>query len=336
MRKFSKPFDLCHSIMFNELEGEYTQAIGVPGVFVKKINRRVRLKNGTGGEIDAAYIADPDYRILFERVAVALEHQSTPVGGVKLDKFGDYDVQLVVDQHLPTLLVVASHLTDENSKKKLIRSPSDITELYFLDLGEENISQRLSTARKIINSNQHVSREIALNLGIIVLYSPRDDACEITEEVIDLYLKIVDDLDFDMEYTLYSVITVMIDAYFDDENEYGRLIDMMDENTSVESKELSASHFSTIESLHWAEEDLAEVKEDLAVANDELVRTNDELAKASDELAKASDELAKASDELAKTSDELSEANSKLAKSNKRISILEAEVKRLTDELNGK
>ena len=47
-----------------------------------------------------------------------------------------------------------------------------------------------------------------------------------------------------MEYTLYSVITIVIDAYFDDENEYRRLINMMDPKTSVESKELTASHLS--------------------------------------------------------------------------------------------
>lgn len=41
LRKFSKPFDLCHSIMFEEFPMEYTKTIGVPGKFVKKINRRV-------------------------------------------------------------------------------------------------------------------------------------------------------------------------------------------------------------------------------------------------------------------------------------------------------
>lgn len=71
-RKFSKPFDLCHSILFNEFPKEYVSTIGVPGNFVKKSNRRVHLKDGTGGEMDSAYVADPDYKILFERVAVGL------------------------------------------------------------------------------------------------------------------------------------------------------------------------------------------------------------------------------------------------------------------------
>ena len=235
-RKFSKPFDLCHSILFNEFPSEYTSTIGVPGNFVKKSNRRVHLKDGTGGEMDSAYVADPDYKILFERVAVGLEHQAAPVGHEKLIKFGDYDVQLVVDEHLPTLLVVASHLNAEKSKNKLMRSPSDITQLYFLDLGEDNISQRLSTLNKIIYNNQYLSQGMALNLGVIALYAPRDCACEIMESVVNLYLKIVVNLDLQMEYTLYSVITILIDAFFDDEDEFRRLSKMMDENTSQESQ----------------------------------------------------------------------------------------------------
>lgn len=98
--------------------------------------------------MDSAYIAKPDYRILFEKVAVALEHQSIPVGDSKLHMIGNYDVQLVVDQHLPTLMVVASHLNEEKSKNKLIRSPSDITKLYFLNLGEKNITKRLNKVKK--------------------------------------------------------------------------------------------------------------------------------------------------------------------------------------------
>ena len=290
-RKFSKPFDLSHSILFNEFPNEYTSTIGVPGKFVEKCNRRVHLKDGTCGEMDSAYIADSDYKILFERVAVGLEHQSIPVGEEKLNKFGDYDVQLVVDEHLPTLLVVASHLNKDKSKNKLIRSPSDITQLYFLDLGEDNISQRLSTVSKIIYNNQYLSQEMALNLGVIALYAPRERACEIMDTVVRLYLKIVEKLDLHMEYTLYSVITVLLDAFFDDEDEYRRLTKMMDDNTSQESQMRFASHESTIESLTYAEEDLAHTKDDLAHARDDLAKANGKIADLEAEVKRLTDEL---------------------------------------------
>ena len=247
--------------MFDEFPAEYTKTIGVPGNYVKKINRRVHLKDGTGGEMDSAYIAEPDYKILFEKVAVGLEHQSVPVDDDKLSKFGDYDIQLVVDEHLPTLLVVASHLDENKSKNELIRSPSDITRIFFLNLDEDNISQRLSMVNRIIYNNQYLSREITLNLGVIALYAPRKKASEIMETVLNLYINIINDLDLKMEYTLYSVFRVLIDAFFDDENEYRRLIKMIDEKTSQESQVRFASHESTIQSLAYAEENLAQTKE---------------------------------------------------------------------------
>lgn len=60
--------------------------------------------------------------------------------------------------------------------------------------------------------------ENALNLGIVVLFAPRDIACELTRNVVELYNKIKDK-PRKLEYTLYSVIAAMIDAYFDDEDE---------------------------------------------------------------------------------------------------------------------
>ena len=297
-QKFSKPFDLCHSIMFSEFPKTYTSTIGVPGKFVKKINRRVHLKDGTCGEMDSAYIADPDYNILFERAAVALEHQSIRVGDSKLDKFGDYDIQLVVDEHLPTLLVVASHLNKEKSKKELIRTPSDITRLYFLDLGEENITKRLITVSEIINNNKHLNTENALNLGVIALYAPRKHAPEILKTVINLYLKIMNNLDLKMEYTLYSVITILIDAYFDDENECARLKNMIDEKTSPESKELFESHKNTIESLEYAKEDLQQANGNLAKTKEDLEQANGNLAEANDKIAKLEAENARLRNQL--------------------------------------
>ena len=283
-KKFPKPFDLAHSIMFNEFPEEYTKIIGVPGEFVKVINRRVHLKDGTTGEMDSAYIADPDFKTLFEKVAVGLEHQSKPVDDFKLNTIGNYDIQLVVDEHLPTLLVVASHLKEEKSKNLLIRSPSDITKIYFLNLGEENIYERLNNLKRKLKNNNELNTEDALNLGVIALYTPRENACETIGSVVNIYTEIVDDLDYKMEFVLYSVITLMIDAFFEDENEYLRLSDMIDNNTSNESIVKLASFEELKKSLDYAHEDLAAANEDLAAANDKIADLEAENKKLKEEL----------------------------------------------------
>lgn len=289
---FAMPFDLGHDTMFSEFPVEYTRTIGVPGTFVKKINRRVRLKDGTTGEMDSAFILDPDGKILKERVAACLEHQSIPVSLTKLKKIGHYDIQLVSDENLATLMIIASHCSPEESKNKLIRSPSDSIKLYFLDLGEENICKRLSSVTEIIENKKELSAENALNLGVIALYAPREYACEITEKVAKLYTKISNDLDPKMESCLYSVISLMIDAYFDDEKEYRRLINMIDGKTSQNTKEIfAASKESFLESLEWAKEDLANAKDDLANAKDDLKAANGKIAELETEVARLTTEL---------------------------------------------
>ena len=321
-RKFSKPFDLAHSVMFNEFPKEYTKIIGVPGEFVEVSNRRVHLKDGSTGEMDSAYVANPDSKILFEKVAVCLEHQSGPVNNLKLNSMGNYDVQLVVNEHLPTFLVVASHLNEEKSKKQLVRSPSDITKLYFLDLGEENICERLNNVIEILKNNNSLSTEDALNLGVIALYAPRRNACRIVETVVNIYLEIIDDLDFKMEFVLYSVIILMIDAFFEDKNEYERLNDMVDEKTSPEVIEKLASFEDLLKSLDYANEDLAIVNENLATANEDLAAANKDLATANKDLATANEDLAA--------------ANEDLAIANHKIANLEAENRKLKEELDAK
>ena len=290
-KKFTKHFDLSHSIMYHDYPHIYTKNIDVPGEFVKKINRRVHLKDGTGGEMDSAYIAKPDNKILFEVVAVGLEHQSKPVDPFKLTKFGDYDIQMVSDENLPTLLAVASHLNPKKSENILIRSPSDITQLYFLDLGKENICQRLNRVKEIINNNKKLSDEDALDLGIILIYAPREHAYEITYTIVDLYLKVVNDLDLKMEKCLYSVITILTDAYIDDEKEYRRLTNMIDNKTSQEVKSLFEAHKATLDTLKWKEEDLAEANQNLAEKQEELAETSQNLAEKQEELVEANDTI---------------------------------------------
>jgi len=76
----------------------------------------------------------------------------------------------------------------------------------------------------------------------------------------------------------------LIDAFFDDEDEFRRLSKMMDENTSQESQVRFASHESTIESLTYAKEDLAHAEQDLAKANGKIVDLEAEVKRLTDEL----------------------------------------------------
>ena len=68
-------------------------------------------------------------------------------------------------------------------------------------LDEEKIKEKLINVRNIINNQEEISDEDALELGIIALFAQRDKAREITKEVISLYAKISRKLSKKMEIT---------------------------------------------------------------------------------------------------------------------------------------
>jgi len=292
-KKYKDPFDSCHNIMFNEYPLEYTNNLGIPGEFIKKIDCKVDLKDSSRGQMDSAYVAKADNELLFENVAVNLEHQSYPVDDKKLNQIGKYDIQLVVNENLPTFMVVTSHLDKKLSKNLLKRSPSNILKLYFLNLDEKNICQRLNRIEKIINNNKNLTTEDLLNLGIIGLYAPRDKASEIIKRIVNLYVKIVNNLDRQMEYVLYSVLNYLIDAFTVDEKEYKRMINMIDKNTSNESVE-------EFESIKCSRRDLMNVKEELSDTKEELSDAKEALSNSEDKIASLEEEVERLRNQLGK------------------------------------
>ena len=241
--------------------------------------------------MDSAYVAKADNELLFENVAVNLEHQSYPVDDKKLNQIGKYDIQLVVNENLPTFMVVASHLDMKLSKNLLKRSPSNILKLYFLNLDEKNICQRLNRIEKIINNNKNLTTENLLNLGVIGLYAPRNKASEIIKRIVNLYVKIVDDLDRQMEYVLYSVLNYLIDAFTEDEKEYRRMINMIDKNTSNESVEEFESIKCSRRDLMYFKEELSDTREALSNSEKNLSDTREALSNSEDKIASLEEEV---------------------------------------------
>lgn len=114
MRRIAKPYDFAFGMMFNEFPKELHEELKIPGIFKRKSNVKVRLKEGIIREMDASYVVDPDFKVLFEKAVVDLEHQSTPVDDDKIITIGDYNIQQIADERLPTLNVIASKLDEEN------------------------------------------------------------------------------------------------------------------------------------------------------------------------------------------------------------------------------
>ena len=321
-RKIDKPFDFGFGLMYNEFPKELHEELDVPGIFKRKSNVKVRLKNGKVLEMDASYVVDPDFKVLFESAVVDLEHQSTPVDEDKIIVIGDYNIQQIADERLPTLNVIASHFSQEKSVKEYQRTPTNTTKLMFLDLGSDDNEKRLSTVSDIINYNEEqLTVNDALNLGIIVLFAPRDDACAITRQVVLLYNAIKKKTE-KLEFVLYSVITAMIDAYFDDENEFKELMDMINNETAEDI----VGKFETEIISH---NKIIELKEGLDEANSKLDEANSRVDEANARAVKAEDRAVKAEARAVKAENKAKNTDSENIQ-------LKAKIKELENQLNGK
>ena len=99
-----------------------------------------------------------------------------------------------------------------------------------------------------------------------------------------LYGEIADRLSQKMESALYSVLYAMVDAYFDDKNEYWRVINMLKEKTSQESVE-------RFESLDIAQNKISELEKANASANGKISDLEDAYASANDKINDLEDEI---------------------------------------------
>lgn len=263
-REISHPFNYGFTLMFEEFPKDYVEVLKAPGKFVKKANTQVKLPKGKTGEMDAPYIADPDGEKLFERTIIILEHQRQAVDEEKNYMISNYVIQVVADEKLPYYVAIASHLDEDKHQKEFKRNDSFIVRLQFLDLGERDNWERLNNVRDKIRFNKNLSVKDSLNLGIIVLFAPEGCAKERTREALH-YLLELEITSKRLEYVLYSVFYCMIDAYFDDEYEYKRMMNMLNQKASNETKEKFASEIRRENRL----KQLSAEKDELSAERDE-------------------------------------------------------------------
>lgn len=235
-KEVHNPFNFSFFIMYNEFPKGLHENLNVPGIFRRKSNVKVQLNDGTILEMDASYTIDPDFKIVFEPMIVNLEHQSTPVNKDKIKTISSYSLQQIHDEKLPPLSVIVSHIDEKEHVQTFQRTPSFITKLYFITLDEKDIEKRLNNLTNKINQQIELTDNDALDLGIIALFAPRHKAKKITEKVIKLFNKISNKLSKKMQLTIYTVLYVLTDAYCDEENEFRRMINMLNKNISEETR----------------------------------------------------------------------------------------------------
>lgn len=258
-RKINKPYDFSFGILYNEYPKELHENLKIPGIFKRKSNVKVRLKDGKIREMDASYIVDPDFKTLFEKAVVNLEHQTKPVDLHKIQVIGDYNIQQTADERLPTLNIIATNIPEKYSVKEFERTPTNTTKLMILNQSLENNEKKLNKLKSIIHNNENdFTINDAVNLGIVAIFAPHN--CEILKSVVEIYSKIKNKSK-KLEYVLYSVLGAMIDAHSSNEKEFKDLMNMLNYETDEEVVDKFETEIISQNKIAELEEELKKAKE---------------------------------------------------------------------------
>ena len=235
--KIHHQYNLAFMTMFDEFPKEQTESLNMPGKYKEPTSRFV-IHNNKELEADAPYIAEPDGEILKETTVNLLEHESDPPSPSDLIRFWIYLMYKMRKTGYPGFLAIASKYPPLKSALKYEISPTVTLKPHYIDLGERDNWERLYRVRNKCRFNKVMSVETGLDLGNAVLFAPDDCARERTREGLHYFLESEME-NSRLEFVLCTVFYCTIDAYFDDEEEYRRLIDMIDEKVNPETRKES-------------------------------------------------------------------------------------------------
>ena len=312
--EIDKPFNFGYQIMHNEFPEELHININAPGIYERTATNTRVLNLDGGGDMDVVDVVGPDFNRLFVRAVSNGEHQSTAVTKPKSHQISRYALQSMYDEKLPAISYVVSNIPTKDHYPGWEITPSLHLKTFFIELDEKDNTERLNRIKNIINKQEELTDLEALNLGIIPLFAPKTRACEVTEEVVELYAEVHNQLNIKMEKTLYSVLYAMVDAYFLIKEDYDRVMKMLNTPTTPKTK----NEFQTWNIIRNRNKMLEDAFKKVSNENAELKAENSRIH------------------ELYSINAELNSRIVELEAENSRIVELEAEIERLKYQYNGK
>ena len=229
-------------------------------------------------------------------------------------RIGDYVDSIHLRTGLPVYPVVVSKYPITISKCQNIggRLYANLLENC---MDEEKIEEILNNIKDKHIANEVLSISQGMELVTVVLFPPDDRKTEILLEAIDYYCN--SEIEHPrLRFVLYTVFYSMIDAYVDDEDEFKRLINMINDKATPEERQESrllthmreslANLTSKIETLTTENKTLTTEKETLANENETLANENETLTTEKETLANENETFSRGiQDVLDNNSDDL-------------------------------
>jgi len=235
IRQIAHPFNLSFKCIFTYFPGEEIESLGIPGEFIHVLSEKLYgdLKEM---EMDGPYLSvwgDGDLKQVF---ACDVEHDNQPPNPKNFPRFSRYILRLIqITGRAPFFSVASKHAPPESALEFEI-SPSLTLKPFYPDLGELNNRERLNTVRNKINFNREISIKTGLHLANALLFVPNECAEQRVIEALNYYLD-AEITDSRLEFVLCTVVSCMVDAYVEKEEDYRRYMKLINDKSSVDAVE---------------------------------------------------------------------------------------------------
>ena len=207
------PNDITFKYLYTVMPEKLKNYFKLPGKFVRNFPTNIIIGDGMEREMDWLILVRSDDDDIGE-LLINIEFQSSYVTQEKIRTMADYADYSRTYYNRPVLTVVVVTDGYEKSVKEYSRTPSDILKPIFIHMGEDEIIERLNNLEKKISNQEQLTDDEALDIALLPMFAPKDNAMSITERITRLF-SVDKSLNGAFRNNIAFALSIMIRKYFD-------------------------------------------------------------------------------------------------------------------------
>lgn len=141
--KVHHPNDVTIKYLIDIMPEKLHHYFNLPGKFVRNYSRTLIRRDGSEREMDWLMLVEPDDEILFEKILINVEFQSSSVGKEKIKTIADYKDYSKTYYGLPVLTVIVIMDGYESSELEYSRVSSDILKPLYIHMEWGRINRKI-------------------------------------------------------------------------------------------------------------------------------------------------------------------------------------------------
>ena len=261
----NNPRDYCFNYIVSRYPKVSHEVFGFPGKFIKSLDRIAYKEDGLKLELDIAELVEKD-EFIKQKSTINVEHQTTPIEYGKIDPIYDYKIHLIHENNLPSISIVITSIEQEK-QMKCYESQNNVFNVYYIEVKEKDICEKLNILRNITNSEE-ISQKEAIYFTYIVIFVDRNIDKRIVEEISHIFMHVK--MNSYLRLDIHHVLKIMIKEIFKDNKQKTR------ELLTMITKTLNEKEFCELTREEQFKADIAR-KDELIENRDEMLAKKDEM-----------------------------------------------------------